>query len=220
LGASDDDLQHWFDTGEIVELLSGIEVRNEDLNLIEKILHHATVELGKQCAADRLLLLGPSLKDPKSLPEFRQLSPEGREAVESILSGFCPSSYKEWALDAKYADEVLTKLDKIVERASSLEPHQVNPESIAKRNLKAYFEEAHRCYLYGFHRACAVLCRAMLESGLRGKDPDHEGKPLEDLIQRSELKHALRYGADEVRKAGNLAAHDAAKFEENDAPRL
>ena len=76
-------------------------------------------------------------------------------------------------LDALYSSELIGKLDKIVERATSLDPHMVDACQIPDPNIRAYFEEAHRCYLYGFNAACAVMCRAILESALKARiDPD------------------------------------------------
>ena len=65
-------------------------------------------------------------------------------------------------LDAFYASQLIGKLEKVVERATSLDPHKVDASQIHDSNIRAYFEEAHRCYLYGFSLACAVMCRAIV----------------------------------------------------------
>jgi hypothetical protein len=62
------------------------------------------------------------------------------------------------ALDRYYAEEILEKLDGIVARASALD--RMGLEIVPNRRVQFLFEEAHRCYLYGFHLACAVFCRA------------------------------------------------------------
>jgi hypothetical protein len=139
-------------------------------------------------------------------------------------------------LDAAFAEEVLGKLPKIVCRASELDeldPTDIRRE-IPRKDVKKYFEEAHRCYLYGFPVACAVLCRALLESALEEVvDPDHRidrllereakvsGRPKQSyigrLIDEAANKHILTddrpESAIEVRNAGNDAIHKYAEFE-------
>ncbi len=125
-------------------------------------------------------------------------------------------------LDAFYAAQLIGKLDKVVERATSLEPHNVDVSQIHDYNIRAYFDEAHRCYLYGFGLACAVMCRAMLESALKAKvDPDHriemclqKGQSLfRELLDKSGLEKALKDGAEQVKKGGDFAIHDFKKFQ-------
>jgi hypothetical protein len=140
-------------------------------------------------------------------------------------------------LDAFYAEQVLGKLPKIVERTlafDELERGGIRRE-IPREDVKKYFEEAHRCYLYGFFVACAVLCRAMLESALvQVIDPDgridqdfrektkKDGKPKEsyigrlvdEAVEKNVLTDDRRQCAIEVRDAGNEAIHDYEKFTE------
>ena len=49
-------------------------------------------------------------------------------------------------------------------RASLLDV--VETAKIPSESVEKYFEEAHRCFLYGFPIATAVLCRAVLEAVL------------------------------------------------------
>lgn len=87
------------------------------------------------------------------------------------------------AVNRHYAEEVLDKLEKVVSRASRLQKLEL--KGIPKRNVQVYFEEALRCYLYGFNVACAVMCRAILESSLKARyEPDQEStarKPSREL---------------------------------------
>ena len=140
-------------------------------------------------------------------------------------------------LDAHYSLQIIGKLDKIVDRATSLDPHKVDASQIPDPNIRAYFEEAHRCYLYGFNAACAVMCRAILESALKAKfDPDgriewelYKAKigpqgsaetrsPKEKslfyvLIERSRLEQALKDGAEQVKRGGDFAIHNYQRFQ-------
>jgi hypothetical protein len=125
-------------------------------------------------------------------------------------------------LDALCSSELVGKLDKIVERATSLDPHDVDVSQIHDSDTRAYFQEAHRCYLYGFNAACAVMCRAILESALKAKvDPDHmiemylpKGPSLfRVLLEKSGLEKALKDGAEQVKKDGDYAAHNYLKFQ-------
>lgn len=72
----------------------------------------------------------------------------------SKRSGFEHEDY----LDAAFAMELFGKLSKIVERSGALDEMVLN---IASEDVKRYFEETHRCYLFGFPIASAVLCRAL-----------------------------------------------------------
>jgi hypothetical protein len=125
-------------------------------------------------------------------------------------------------LDAFYAAQLIGKLDKVVERATSLDPHKVDASQIHDSNIRAYFEEAHRCYLYGFNAACAVMCRAILESAIKSKvDPDHriemylpKGQSLfRVLLEKSRLEKALKDGAEQVKMGGDFAIHNFKRFQ-------
>ena len=125
-------------------------------------------------------------------------------------------------LDALYSSELIGKLDRIVDRAASLDPHKVDVGQVQDPGTRAYFQEAHRCYLYGFNAACAVMCRAILESALKEKvDPDgmvernlpKDASLFYALLEKSRLEDALQQGAKQVKKAGDAAAHGYDKFQ-------
>lgn len=128
------------------------------------------------------------------------------------------------ALDAAFAEEVLGKLPKIVERAATLE--ELNLKGIPK-GIQQYFEEAHRCYLYGFHVACAVLCRAILESALKATtDPKgaiERSLPtgrsyFKELVEKAKPLQGGTNGSDDrpcaldVKDACDWAIHDVRRF--------
>jgi hypothetical protein len=178
--------------------------------------------MGRVHSASRLSVVTESQKQKiRNLFErhTRKLSPEAKSVLPDVLKVIqierCES------LDSKYAHEVVERLGKIVSRVSRL---QVLPTlSVANRTVQLAFEEAHRCYLYGFRTACAVLCRATVDSSLREalaaagfKGALGEEKTFHDVLQLSEAKALLRElhgSADWVRRAGNDAVHDVSKFE-------
>jgi hypothetical protein len=81
------------------------------------------------------------------------------------------------ALDQHYAEEMLGKLEKVVSRASRLQGLEL--KTIPRPGVEVHYTEVHRCYLYGFRVACAVLCRAMLESALKEKHRPRRKAPRE-----------------------------------------
>jgi len=125
-------------------------------------------------------------------------------------------------LDRYYSKEILEKLDGIVCRASALD--RIGFEVVPNKRVQLLFEEAHRCYLYGFHLACAVFCRAILEGALREVvDPDSEtNHSIHDMVAMAEENRILADDrsrcAREVAKAGNRAIHDPEMFDRDYSP--
>ena len=79
------------------------------------------------------------------------------------------------AIDRYYAAETIGKLEEVVSRAVTLK--RISMPVLPNERVKIVFEEAHRCYLYGFHLACAVCCRSVLEMALKETvDPDGQLK--------------------------------------------
>jgi hypothetical protein len=113
-----------------------------------------------------------------------ELTPGTREAlgqaITPIASGYNSPASEVAAfndqlegLDRYYAEEILEKLNGIVSRASALD--RMGLEIVPNRRVQFLFEQAHCCYLYGFHLACAVFCRAILEGALKEvADPHSE----------------------------------------------
>jgi hypothetical protein len=173
------------------------------------------------------------------------LSDRGREVVRLILGGMDANEmklaksgledpYATGAIEEHFARELVRKLPKIVKRASSLD--EVSDEEIHKgivpHHVNEYFKEAHRCYLYGFPVACAVLCRAILASALESLcDPTGTMKqsiPTEKyftaLVEKARRSGLLTDDrpawANDIRNAGNDAIHDHAEFQKRWRGRL
>jgi hypothetical protein len=217
----------------------GLEERIGNL-VSESKVHH-----GRVLSAHRT-----SLNEP---PEFEtnaldNLLPEEQRALHDLLEkalqqksanagqpNRASDSEMEDALDAAFTEEVLSKVPKIVARASVLDELELDDKrQIPREDVKKYFEEAHRCYLYGFPTACAVLCRAILESALKEiidpyqrikgalrEEAKKSGKPqpsyIARLVDEAAKKHILRDDrpkcAIDVRNAGNDAIHNHGEFE-------
>lgn len=185
--------------------------------------------------AERRTSLDPPFEEKRAIKGLDRLEQLNRELANELerltekpyVRPATPAQRDaEWdLLDRKYAKEVLGKLSKIVRRVSALETLDI--QGIPNERTRRYFEEAHRCYIYGFPVACAVLCRAIIESSLQeaidlrqslqnpktvlpGDLDAHAGK-LELLIARAKQLGLLsddgRDCADDVRNAGNWAVH-------------
>lgn len=171
-----------------------------------------------------------------------RLSPEGWAALLKILEEIpealaaietSPTNEGELLLDqldAAFTREILRKLDRVVARSAKLDESEAG--AIHHKGLNLSWEEAHRCYLYGFRIASAILCRATLETALSSIiDPDgtREGEArqsgkgyiqvLIDLAQQTPVLQEMEPAwAREIVKAGNLAAHQPDEFEGRFSP--
>jgi hypothetical protein len=177
--------------------------------------------LGRERSSARLSVTSQSLDNDivelwKSTLE--KLSPEGKRAFMDVLE-FIDLGHLE-SLDARYAQEVVEILRKIVIRMGKLD--ELPPLTTPNRSVQLAFEEAHRCYLYGFRTACAALCRATVEFSLRealeavGHTYLVDETSFCSILQVPKAKALLGdlHGfADEIRRAGNDSVHDASNFE-------
>ncbi|MGH9342964.1 MAG: hypothetical protein ACRD19_04290 [Terriglobia bacterium] len=200
---------------------------------IRDVLAETTTRSGKSAALRRASLDGPDggqghLRDPNSLERLDELNMQGMaDELRRILHA-CPrpdttTGQIEEQLDAYFTREVLGKLSRIVRRISALDSLDIH--GIPNERTRYYFEEAHRCYLYGFPVACAVLCRAIIESALseaiqnhpsrrsrKSGEKVHAERGLDHLFRFIEQARELRLltddgraCADDVRRAGNWA---------------
>lgn len=133
-------------------------------------------------------------------------------------------------LDAAFAAEVLGRLPKMVDLAARLD--EVDLPNVPQ-STRAYFYEAHRCYLNGFQIACAVLCRAILESALKevvdadrkidkqvqntqrkmgNREENRRLSYYKALVKAAKLPDDRPQCAMDVRKAGNAAIHNLTRF--------
>jgi vacuolar-type H+-ATPase subunit H len=184
--------------------------------------------------------------EPKPLFDIHRYSPQGIEAMLKTLEGIqqVRDQYEALvhqgaieqqdlhvdALDARYAREVMGKLEKIVSRVDRLDPFEAG--EAPSKSVREYFREVHQCYLYGFRVACAVMCRAILERalmdvidpcGVLEKQLDEErwstGKCrsyINALADKAQKTGTLADDRPEwlkrIKKAGNLAVHDLKEF--------
>jgi hypothetical protein len=205
---------------------------NRDEAVFQKMRRLVYDHVARTVAIQRTSLASPPAMDSLAA-EFRklmeELTPESREALGQALGpiaagqdsavpeGVPAATGQLDALDRYYSEEILAKLDGIVSRASALD--RMGLEIVPNRRVQFLFEEAHRCYLYGFHLACAVFCRAILEGALKEvADPQSETNgSIHDMIVIAVEKRLLTDDrlrcAREVAKAGNRAIHDPEMFD-------
>jgi hypothetical protein len=197
---------------------------NEQLSAMDqKVLREMEKQfkrlLGHTHSSERLRL-SPSANDglikifQKGL---EKLSSHGKQALPDAFEMIDLGQLE--VLDARYAQEILEKLKKIIARVAKLD--KLPPLTIPNRSVQLAFEDAHRCYLYGFRSACTVLCRATVESALRevleaaGYTFSDDPK-FADMLKLPRAKDALGdlHGlAHEIRRAGNDAIHDVDTFD-------
>ncbi len=205
---------------------------NQDELIFQKMRRLVYDHVARTIAIQRTSLASPPAVDSLAV-EFKklmeELTPETRDALGQAISPIAAGqkslvpeavsgaeSHLD-ALDRYYSDEILEKLDGIVSRASVLD--RVGLEIDPNRRVQFLFEEAHRCYLYGFYLACAVFCRAILEGALKEvADPQAQtNQSIHDMIGVAVEKHLLTEDrprcAREVAKAGNRAIHDPGMFD-------
>jgi hypothetical protein len=215
------------------------EIANE---FTETVKHHH----GRALSQERT-----SLQDAPELPVKRmaeiltKFSPERLQEVRENLSERAfkrPSRSPQLgheeridALDAHYAQDLVSKLGDIVRRATSMDPVALSREPSPK--IRRYFAEVHDCFLYGGSVACAVLCRALLESALIERiDPDgrvlrllreerklgkakgQERSYFQVLIRDAEKQSVLTddrpFWAKRIKDAGDTAIHNLREFDE------
>jgi len=179
--------------------------------------HHGRIEVTERLSLDR----NPSLKSD-ARGELSQVNPPLLDAIEGALSeAKIPS---EDSIDSAFTEELLGKLPRIVNRAILLS--KMSLDRVPNKVLKRYFYEAHRCYLYGFSVAGAVLCRAILESALKaicdpkgnldrgGRDGKSYFKTLvAEATRLSFLSDDRPQCALDAKTAGDKAIHDFPCFE-------
>lgn len=190
----------------------------------------STVSRGERAIAKRVSI--GMLPDDETVPETLRMIARIRpgmdiEALRKILAlngGHVVTSTRGVQIDeidAAFANELVDLLDGVVDKVSSYDDMPVRP---LNAKVQQYFDQAHRCHLYGLDIACAVLCRAILESALVDKmDPQGKVKAatsdsdsyVSKLIQKAEgqfLDKERAKCAEEVKLAGNKAIHDLPAF--------
>jgi len=203
---------------------------NKDEVIFRRMRRLVYDHVARTVALQRTSLSGAPTVDSLA-DEFKklmdELTPGTREAlgqaITPIASGYDSPASEVAAfndqlegLDRYYAEEILEKLNGIVSRASALD--RMKLEIVPNRRVQFLFEEAHCCYLYGFHLACAVFCRAILEGALKEvADPHSEtNQSIHEMIAMAVEMGILTDDrprcAREVAKAGNRAIHDPEMF--------
>ncbi len=219
------------------KLLSGKSPYSEEqkakLRSLAKAMRESLADLmterGRRAALKRTALIDPGpnsrLRGSELMPGFEEFVEQMRNAPLPTIRPADPTFPALIDLvDAYYSRELVGKLEKIVKRACLLEELEVT--QIPNPEVRRYFEEAHRCYLYGFQIACALLCRAIVEGALKETlDPNgviqdkcarSKKSYFTALIDKAAQRNILKDGrpgyAKTVKRAGDLAIHDLSGF--------
>jgi uncharacterized protein DUF4145 len=169
----------------------------------------------------------------KTLPreDLRRLNEELGRTAKSTMPPKTETqlTFDPDAVEAALAAEFVQLLDKTVYRIGNygdLKLRQTHP------GVARYFDEAHRCFLFGMDIACAVLCRALLEAALIVRiDPQHKLKPtigqqgghISRMIAAANgrlLKGNRAAAAERIKEAGNWAIHEYERFQKKYSHRM
>jgi hypothetical protein len=226
------------------EPVAADELSQEVHSLASEIILHTKAELGRKASSERTAVGRKSSAGWDGV--FRKYSPEAIERLgralqahwgreENASSPTTKSAVDEFAenpdnLDAYYATELLRKLPEIVSRVLRLE--KIDAENVNDHGVQGCFRDAHQCYLYGFRAACAVMCRAILEHGLRDvMDPRGDlefatkgtgASYIGELLRLAKGKGLIRPDSEswgmEVKRAGDWATHNGTLFDREYPP--
>jgi hypothetical protein len=208
---------------------------------LRELVSDVTLHRGRSRVARRV-----SLNQPRPFKPTTEESRRLLEALERHLGQKLPANSPEAlpladvedAIDAELTREVLGILPNMVDRTLRLDDMLL--DHIPNKDVQRYFHEAHRCYQYGFPIACAVLCRAILESALRSvcdpkgiledevrkkkfelkKDVSYFEELLKEAEKKDRLKLINKREALDIRDAGNDAIHGFEQFEEKWSSKL
>jgi hypothetical protein len=185
---------------------------------IDRIVAEVARQQGSSLAAERTSMDGPRPLDlsillkgcsPETLTAFqnaRERMLRDQKAVSTRTVERDPNAGPLDELDGYYAAEVISKLERIVRLASALDA--VEAERPPAPAVGEYFKEVHNCLLYDFPIACAVLCRALLEAGLKERlEPEKKRrhrKPSNQLDAWSRAKSDILRRLDQAEAKGVL----------------
>jgi len=226
-----------FGASSVFDMIDDIAARpgeREDNSLVSAahdLINHLRLHEGRSSVARRASLdAAPNFKTDALSEESNALWEILENKRQESGGGGQPTTSED-AIDAALTDELLGKLPKIVDRTIRLD--EINLDGVPNEDVKRYFYEALRCYLYGFRLACAVLCRAILAAALENvcdpKDVLRKAVPRGDSYYKALVEKARRDKlltddrpdcAMKVRDAGNDAVHDFQNFQERWRNRL
>lgn len=205
---------------------------DDALDVLKKIVEDTQRASGQILARKKITLDKESFVEPDHQNLIDSLSPDVVATITRALErrandvhGATDSEYQTLIaesdhLDLKFAEEVLGKLEKIVDRSIRLSEPDLR--RIPNKSVQRTFLEAHRCYLYGFDQSCAIWCRAILEAALietidpqgalrpNSKNESYIANMVHSLTGQSRIKDARL--ALQIRDAGNDAVHSPESF--------
>jgi hypothetical protein len=219
-----------------------VGISDDAVKQVQAIRSSILARRGKRAAARRLSVgqLPPEPTKVEIEEWLLSLKPERREEVLKYIGESLsvaridpetntPTRREDDNLDAALALDVINQLETSF---SKIKEYPVLRIQHASPWVQQYFEEAHRCYIYGMEVACAVLCRGLLEAVLSdlvdptfslcrtaGSSQSHLSAMI-NAAQHRLLSPPMTASAELIRDGGNAAIHDLKLFRSTYAPRL
>jgi hypothetical protein len=193
----------------VAQELCGHVINDEILTFLKKF------RIAEELAAKITALSRTSAVRLDAEKEWWKLAPDGfpfdhwLESRHKVGDGWF--DYISEELDRYYSNQIVARIEQIVERASSLETVKIE---IANDSVRKLFQGAHEAFLYGFDIASIALCRSLVEHALKDKLPQlpGENQALGSLIERANREKLLAgvevEGARKVLRAGNDVMHN------------
>jgi hypothetical protein len=218
------------------------EVSNDAVRDAQAIRSRIVASRGRRAAARRVTVgkLPPEPTPSEIEGWLLGLAPERREEVVKYIGQSLSVrridpdtntsiSREDDSLDAALAVDMLDQLEKSF---SQIKGYRALRVKHASPWIQQYFEEAHRCYIFGLETACAVLCRGLLEAVLtdlvdptcsltrKASTGQSHLSAMIDEARNTLLRGKKAQSAEMIRDAGNCAIHDLKTFREKYAPLL
>jgi hypothetical protein len=202
------------ETLEIVTQLINSEVQNNEMLAFRRFeLACKGFDLAEDLAARVTALSRTTAERLNPEEEWRKLSFDGSSFQDPRRESADEELISE-RLGQYYSYQLVSRLETIVRRGSTLQPMNIEVKS---QSVSRLFREAHEVFLHGFDAASIALCRSLVDQALRDKlsVPQDQQQSLKSMIERAEREKLIdrneRGRAETVRKAGNEVVHDVSK---------
>ncbi len=213
---------HPEDAGEIkTKEALGVKVRLEN----RPVYTGSRKQIGDQSLGD-LFRQGEEIREEltKRLLAYKTRPYIGMDKLEGIIVSTAASLlHDSHILEERLRTQFKKNLDGIVKRYKKLPMFFV--EEKPSKSVLNRLREAINCYTQGYYQSCAIMCRAVLETAIRGKIKNKTGT-VRDVTLGKLLGDAKRFGfmteedykmGLEVKDIGDAAVHDAKRCSTEEA---
>src|SRR5579864_1553729 len=197
-----------------LETLTIVSQIQSDIGSDEITAFHKNSAIAEEMAAKIAALNRTSTERLDIAADLQSFSME--DTWIEIIHKLAASGGEDWfdynreKLDRYFAQQLVAKLEKNVERASSLDTVNLKVTNPIIRKL---FNEAHEAFLYGFDIGSIALCRSLVDHALKDKLAPPRGKQelrlMIEQAKKDRIFDSLGYeSAEKVRHAGNRIMHE------------